>query len=312
MANCTECSFGLSNTGLPAGCVPILKAARYGILVPTYDSTGARNGIPSSQEINAAYVQARIDDTDSSKRWYPIGVPFANFTAPKSEAVYEESDFQDKFFIRQGVRTANLELWNSNPQHAGALDSAVCTSISIFLFDKDMKMIGSVLSADASVYYPIRIADQSFSSTWNFAEASTTPKTIVQFDFHQAEEDANLRVLETADDLDISSLRGLLDVYATYSGISVNGVTVDLYTNYGTAQNKGAVSGLLLGDFAINELSPTPGSVAITSVTESSTVSGRYAIVFTAPATIADVHELVITKTKYDFTAVRSNTYTIV
>lgn len=311
MAECKECSYGLSNTGLPAGCVPILKAARYGILVPTFDKTGVRNGIASTDTVDAAYVQAKIDETDSSKRWYPIGVPFANFTAPKSEAVYEESDFQDKYFIREGVRTANLELWNSNPQHAEALDSAVCTSVSIFLFDKDLKMVGSVESADATMYYPIRLADQSFSATWNFAEASTTPKTLVQFDFSQAEKDGNLRVIETADDLDITSLRGLVDVYATYSNITTAGFDVKLFNNFGSAQNPGVVSGLLLADFAVNELSPTPGSIALASVTESTSEEGLYSVVFSVAQSSADVLELVVTKSKFDFTAVKAKTITI-
>jgi len=313
---CTNCNFGLSNTGLPAGCVPIYSHMRYIILVPTYDSEGNRNKISKTDTLNAAFLTAKINHTDPSKRWYPISKPLNNATAERAEATFEESEFQDKFFIREGIRTANLEIWGASVQHVASIDSAKCVETSIFIFDKDLRMIG-VSEADSDDMYPIRIAPQSLSATWNFAGGSTTAKGLITFDFHTGEQDGNLYSIDYGTgsgnySFDVTTARGLLDVYAAYSSITTDGFTVELYSKYGGWVNKITAKGLLLADVTCEEVSPIPATVTLASFDETEAgKSGVYEAVFTTPQTAADVLKCTFVKNGFDFTFANKKTFEI-
>jgi hypothetical protein len=65
---------------------------------------------------------------------------------------------------------------------------------------------------------------------------------------------------------DMRTLTGLKDVNNTVSSITTTSFTATLTYDYGTAVTKQPVKGLLIGDFDLNELTPTPGSITITSV----------------------------------------------
>ncbi|MDH3879527.1 MAG: hypothetical protein OET18_16930, partial [Desulfobacterales bacterium] len=66
----------------------------------------------------------------------------------------------------------------------------------------------------------------------------------------------------------------------------------------------GAVEGLLLGDFTLTEISPTPGAAVISSVIESS--PGVYD--FVASTTSADVVRLSASKDRFDFSEMSDGT----
>jgi hypothetical protein len=95
----------------------------------------------------------------------------------------------------------------------------------------------------------------------------------------------------------------LLDVSGTASAISTTGFTMTLVDPYGDP-----VEDLVSGDFSLEETSPTPGSITISSVTETS--AGVYAFTFGAQ-TSADVLSLTPSKNGYDFSAIPSVTITI-
>ena len=115
------------------------------------------------------------------------------------------------------------------------------------------------------------------------------------------EKDADVKVVGGLDYTG-SDLYGLIDADATYSAITTAGFTATITsTCYG-----GAVEGLLLGDFSLAEVSPTPGVESIASVTESS--AGVYDIVLTTPAASTEVFRLSASKDRFDFSEMSDGT----
>jgi hypothetical protein len=135
-------------------------------------------------------------------------------------------------------------------------------------------------------------------------EGTSIQLSKIQFNWLGTVKDGDLRTLKAPTSYNpLTDLRGLVDTAATYSAITTTSFTATLTDEYGCA-----ISGLLVGDFALTETSPTPGAIVITSVTESS--DGVYDFVIPA-ATSADVLALTPSKTGFDFAAVTATAITI-
>jgi len=303
-----KCDVGLGNTGTPS-CQPIATVAKKLIVVPTYDSTGVKNSITIGDTLNDAYLLAKINATDSSQRWFPLPL-MENVTQERAETITEVSGSGAIARIREGIRTFSGEMWKQSPTFLGKLKAAQCVDISVFVIDTDGNILGSCPSADGKIY-PIAVDKNSWDAQMAFGTDSTVQKVVLSFQWSDNERDEYISML-TEDDytFDVLNAKGLLDVTAEYSAISTTAFTATLSTAYGSKANLVKVKGLVLGDFALAELSPTPGAVTITSVTESA--DGVYVVDYSGdPQTSADVLELTITKSGYDFTLVTSNNITI-
>ncbi len=93
----------------------------------------------------------------------------------------------------------------------------------------------------------------------------------------------------------------MLNADALYSAIAVDSVVATITTtDYGHA-----VEGLQLADFSLEEVSPTPGAIAISGVSETS--AGVYTISFAAQ-TSGDVLRLSASKDRFDFSAMSDGT----
>lgn len=310
MSKICSCDAGLGNSGNP-NCIPLISVIKKPILVPLFDSTGAENKIDLTATLDQTYWDARVNDTDSSKRWFPLG-EIENVTSDKADSSIEEAPSGKKAFVKEGIRSIFGEIWDkATPQMAGQIKNARCTEWGVFFVDINGSLIGRSKDFTTTDLYPIPVDGQSLDVKYMFATDSTTPKVTIGFDISQEMCDEELYMI-TSDNYtgDVLGMKGLIDVFAKYSSISTAGFTVDLYTRYGDIAKLIPVKGLLLAQFAVNELSPTPGSIALTSVTESATVPGRYAVVYSSAQTSGDIMELVITKSGLDTTSVRTNTIT--
>ena len=301
-----KCDVGLGNTGTPS-CQPIATVAKKLIVVPTYDSTGVKNSITIGDTLDEAYLTAKINAADASQRWFPLPL-MENVTQERAETITEVSGSGSIARIRDGVRTFSGEMWKQSPTFLGQLLDAQCVDISVFVIDTDGNVIGSCPSADGKLY-PIAVDKNSWDARMAFGTDSTVQKVVLSFQWSDNEKDEYVSML-TSDDytFDILNANVLRDVTSENSAITTTGFTVTLSTLYGSKANLVKVKGLLLGDFALAELSPTPGAISITSVTESA--DGVYDFVIPA-ATSADVLELTPSKDGYSFTAVIANTITI-
>lgn len=308
-----ECNSSLGNLGTP-GCQPLAKVAKKEFFVPIYDSTGALNKIDLSVAFDQSVLDALLDNTDASKRWYPTTLIEA-VTSERGESVFDEAPSGNKDFVKQGNRSESYEIRNQAGAYKTELDKARCFEVAKYVVDIDGSLTGMIIptanSTDDGFLYPIKIDNSSFDVNMNMATDSTVAKLVVSYDYAQSEDDANLRTIAGADiTADLLGSKGLIDVYATYSAITTTSFTVQLNFSYGSQNNLIADSGLIITDFVLAELTPTPGAIVITSVTETGTGTGIYDFVFPA-ATSADVLELTPTKTKRDYTNVIAKTILI-
>jgi len=300
-----SCDIGLSNTGTPT-CVPIATVAKKLIVVPTYGSSGAKNSVTIGTTIDQTFLDGKINAALAADRWFPL-VTMENVTQERAESITETSGSGKIAFIREGSRSFFGEMWKQSPAFLGKLKSAKCVDISVFVIDADGNVIGSCPSADGKIY-PIAVDKDSWDVKMASATDSTVQKVTLGFNWSDNERDEYISML-TEDDYtaDFLGSKGLLDVTSVITNEATTGFTATLSTAYGSKANLVKVKGLLVGDFALYNVTDS-ASVTITSVTESA--DGVYDFVFAAE-TSTDVLRLTPSKDGYDFAAVITNTITI-
>lgn len=296
----------MTNTGFPSACIGAIQAAAYAISVPLYDKEGNPNRIAKNAVLDQAYLTARINDTDESRRWYVWGKKINEATAPRAENVVEEAPDGSKYFIREGVRSATFTMFGTSPQHAASIDSARCISTGLYLFDEQFQLIAKYSpETDADYIYPMPVADNTLAAVWNMGENAATAKTVVTFDFDKALEDGQIYTVEHT--FAIATVKGLVDVIVEFSNISTTGVTAKLQTIYGKANDLVEVTGVLIGELSLYNVTD---SAAVTIATLTEVEDGVYNLTFAAQ-TIGDVLYLDGVKTGYDFTKVKAQRFVI-
>jgi len=301
--NCECGTTTLGNTGASA-CRPVAKTTTKIIYTSTYGSDGTLNKIATGTTVDAAYVTGKLDESNVLNRWLPSYDELNAVTNVRTETTFATKEDGSKTRLFQGIKAFTAEEWSMSSIYYAEIKGLTCGQVSAYLVDVDGQLRGIKHDATGDVY-PIKIAKGSFDPTYLDPTAADTEKIVHSFDWSKSEKDEDLRIITSDNDVDLTAITGLIPIESANSAISTAGFTVALTSIYGTA-----LSGLVVGDFAANELTPTPGSVAITSAAETGT-TGVYSIIFTAPATTADVIELVVTKSGYEFSAVQANTVTI-
>ena len=306
MANVCVCSEGLGNTGTVA-CLGDVKNTKMLIVVPTFDSTGAKNSFPISSTLDQAFLDARINDVDQSKRWRPVS-GLENVTDTIADSTFETAASGTKSFVKEGIRSFFAELWGaavSASEYLGILKKMHCTDMSVFLLDYNNNLIGTVPVTEDGNLYPIRIDKNSWEAKLVKATDTTQQKVALTFDFEKNERDEQLRYFaETEYSADFAGADGLLDIFSTNTSVGTTSAVIDLYTRFGTAKVKEPMKGLLAADLAIFNITDSL-AVAVVSLTESP--DGTYTITYAAQ-TVADVLRFTFTKDGFDFTAVTANT----
>ncbi len=302
-----ECNESLGNTGVP-GCQPLFKVTKKEIFVPTFDSTGARNSIDLTATFDQAFLDGKLNEADASKRWYPTPI-IENVVSERAESAFDEAPSGNKDFLKSGTRSESYEIRNQSGAYKGQLDKARCFQVSKYVIDVDGSIRGMIDPNTTGFLFPIQIDNNSFDVNFNFQTDTTIGKLVVSYDYAQTEDDANLRMIAGSDiTANLLSASGLLDINSTVTSITTTGFTVKLETIYGSASNLIVDQGLVIGDFSLAELSPTPGAVTLLTMTESP--NGTYAFTFAAQ-TSGDVLELTPSKSGRDYTNVIANTILI-
>lgn len=313
-----NCKFTMLNTGVD--CTPIMEVVQKLLLFPVYDSTGVRNYIDLASPINAQLFSDMINEADGSKRLYPLP-NLKDIKDTRGEPIRETYPDRSSSFIAEGVRTFDgiIVGRDGNTIIKGQIESARCGEMGVYGVDRLGNLIG-VISSDGTQLFPIRLDSDSISVNYIKKTDTTQQKLQITFNYHPDESDNCLRMV-AADELggaSLLTLKGLLDVFVTFSDITTTGATAFLFTKYGTVLNPVEVEGLVITNFvstvggATSNIrnTTTSADVALTSVTESTTVPGSYALVFPAQ-TSADVLAVDCVKLGFDFTAVALSPLTI-
>lgn len=303
-----DCNNTLENQG--TGCTPLFHVISKLIAVPTFDSTGARNGIDLTDTLNEAYFTALINESDASKRWYPLP-EMKNVSSPRADATVTEWEDGTTEFVRQGAKTFTgvIPSNNANPMVLGQIESLRCGDVSVYVIDNKGSLRGSI-SSDGGTLYPIRLDSPSISANLQDASGTANQKMDIKFSFHPDEQDADLRMI-TADELGGSYLlatKGLINVTMVISSISTTGATVKMKTPFGTQLNPVLKKGLVTADFissvggATSKVrNVTDGADVAVTVTEDAT-GGTYTLAWTAQ-TVADVIHVLAKANGYSFKA---------
>lgn len=318
------CATTFNNSGT-INCAPVMQDARKLIFVPTFAADGTRNKISNTAIFTQVTMQALIDQADPTKRWYPTP-ELENVKSERAASTFETGSTGRRYKAKPGIRSYSFDVMNQWGLYQAVFESFACADMSVYIVDAFGQLIGMNQETDDGYMYPIRISKDSLEAILVMPEPDKAVKISVSFEFDIREKDSLIRMFEytstvmTANPLDAE---GLNTVYAEYSNISTGGYTVKLYALHSGVMKKVAITGLLVTDFynvrggtASKAYNVTDSSIiALTSVTESSTVPGEYAVVFGAQVSgtlgSGDVVRNTPVKTGLDFTNVVSSTIAI-
>lgn len=286
MAIVCDCSTGGGNTGAPT-CFGVFDVTVQVILVNYLKPDGSINGIDISTlsaggtVLSQADLDALVKDVNAKTRFYPTQ-PLKNVTDERADDITEEFEDTSSVFIQEGARTFTGLIIKGDPVQLGNLKTWRCSTSGVYFIDKSGNLIGDK-SRDGFLD-PVLLQDDSFSASLIKGTDTTKQKISISFIVSSLADDANLGMIEASSiTANLKGVRGLIDVVAgTPSGVTTTEFTVQLNTNYGGCTNPIAAEGLELADFSMTEVSPTPGPIVITSVTESTTTPGLYTFVFPA------------------------------
>lgn len=288
-----ECSKGLQNTGTPSKQRVISSGDKI-IAVRMKADDGTANEIDAGDSITQTYLDALINNSDESKRWYPIGT-FKSQDDTRTESLSESFTDGSGARTNQGVRSFTGWLPKFSASYIGALESFSCYSFGIYVVDECGGLIGSI-SSDGTKLRPIRVNEKMWDPTLVKSNPTTVGKVQLAFEFSMTEHDKYLRVI-SGDEVtaDLIGAEGLLPLKATISGEVGTGFEAALKVDFDLFldASKEVVPGWVLADFAVFNKT-TNSAVTITSVTEAP--EGTYTFVFPSQAS-ASVLELTNVKT---------------
>lgn len=300
------CNNTLGNTG--NDCIPVMEVANFFIAVPLKDSTGARNGIPLNTVFSQTYFDGMINQTDPTKRWYPM-LPMKNVTDERGDSIKETFEDNSTQLVQQGVRAVNAlisEGDGANQVILGKYQTFSCEEFGLYTVTITGDLIGTLGNSqdvcNPTTLYPVSVDKGSWDPKLRKKTNTTGQAIALMFNWKQIEQDENLRTITAAEaGYDLTLLEGLNDVCAVFSDIQEDEFTVQLrVTGFGNLTAPLTLDGLEIGDFALYNVTDA-AVVSIIAVTESP--DGTYNITY-ATQTIGDILRLTPTETGYDFTAV--------
>ncbi len=310
-----ECAGGMSNTG--ADCSKVFRDTIGLDVMPMLANDGTENGIDvtGATVINRALFAGMINQTDASKRLYPI----ANDNGLKDVEQMRDQNVTRTFtdgddeFIRQGTKTFKGWITGrfATPQYADKLNSIRCNDMGVYKIDRGYNYIGS-LSSDGTKLNPIRISSGSFNAL--FVEATPDKNNAyieITFKFSPSELDGRLRMIACSEFVDYKPTfnRGLLDVCATFTNPTIVGVQVKLVTDQGTPLNPILAGGLTTAsDWVFTDV--TDGNRVLTFTLTETATPGIYDVVWTgSPPADGDEIKLTISHEGFDFTCVSQTNF---
>ena len=291
-----DCNSALSNTG--TRCTPVMGVAEKLIFVTLKDSAGNENRINLlSDTLNDVYVDAKINNTDWSKRWY-ITPSLKNVTSEKADAKVETFNDGTMAFIQEGERTFTGLFVKGTPKLKGAIDQLRCVPVGLYIIDKNGSLIGEKID---NYLYPIALENGSVQAKMVFSNDSAIQKVEIRFNFAHTSKDENLRMIK-CDSIPANLLikEGLLDVDYKVISLTEDTLVVSLYADDGLTTDPIEISGLTQTDFSItcgDGNTEVPGTID-----NFAEVNGTYTIGYdpSQPMTVTYI-KVTITKAGFDF-----------
>ena len=292
-----DCTSGIGNTGVTS-CLPTDSPVSGLLFQQTENSAGVTNELLGASIGTAGYLTDLAKNIDDTVRLVPLQNVVEVLDERGDDEFYAD-DSKAEYFLQNGQRIFNGEiLTNASPQLYGELLKWKNTQTSVYTVHIDKAIHGDDQTTGNLAGFEIVRGTMSFS----YVKFTRVKPSHIKIKFTYAETvvDENIRQFEEGEIADDAQrLEGLIPVNAIINGVvTIASYTVDIAAIYGSAKKLIAAEGLLLADFVMTEITPTPGITTITSTLESSVIPGQYLITVTTSS--ADVNELTLSQTGLD------------
>lgn len=283
-----SCSNGKGNTGFPS-CLPTNEIPVGLLFQNTYNNAGVRNFLDGALIGNVDYLIG-LTRADEDVRLYPFQ-DVAEGVSERSDTTFFTDSLSVNHLLKEGERGfVGEKITNASPELVDKVSSFKCVQMSAYIVGHLGGIFGISQTDGELIGY--EIVKGTMDVKWVFMTAAKPAHIPLTFTMADSFTDGEIKKFEASQLGDpAKSLTGLIDVNGTLDGVvSVTEFTVDLVSEYGAVSQLTEIEGLIITDFVLTEISPTPGVTTITTVVETS--AGKY--VFTVTTTSADVNSLTL------------------
>jgi len=299
MPVCIICNDSSKNTGRPKDAKPFgVVQQLFAVAIKADDES--ENKILAADTFDQTFLDAKINDTDSSKRYFPINELENWDGAPRAETGFETFNSGNKSRLSDGVKSATALVPQTVAQYFGQLKKlGECNEIGLFMVDGCENFRGN--GRVSGELKPIRVARNTWDLILAWAiDASNAQNTMIAFDFDKLEKDEDLaHIPKSSITADLTTAEGLRDVTFENAVLTASDDTliVDLKSIFGDPFDAEGIKGIVLDDLTMT----VDGSAAvILSVTEG--VNGNYTIVLTTDVILSDTFTITGSKNGLEFT----------
>ena len=292
------CNNGAENTGQPS-CVPKKNVDAGIVLVKQIADDGSVNKISASDAVDASYVSALINQSDKSKRWYPV-MNLKTVIGERAEPTTQDIDGVS-YNTKVGTRTYDGIVYGAfaNPQFEGVLNSFANGKYGYYKIDINGNLTG-IIDENGDLI-PIKIELGTLYAIYKEPTATEVQNVHLKFMVKESVKDKDLRTLDAQTiTTDLLEIAGLIDVTGVATSPSTTGFVLTNKVIYGNPFVLPAFTGAVMADYTVyNET--TTSAVVLTSVTEGA--DGVYTFVMPAQ-TSADILSVNLSKDGFEMDAV--------
>ena len=294
---CNNPQFG--NLNRP-NCVVEMKAIAFPIIVPRFKADGTRNTIDlTSLTLGQDIKDLLAASLDAQSRIYPFP-RCENVTFERTDTAEEVAPSGRKYVLEGvgGVRSFNFELWAKDAVHQilRELKKFGCSDLDFYLVDIAGNLWGILDSPTSTEMRGYEMATETFNAFKEYATDTTVQKIMASWDLDNAEaEECSYAITPEELGYKATTLKGNISAAQTLTALTATELQSVVFTGFGSAPARDAVTGLLTGNFTVfNET--TVLSLAVVAV---ETVEGTYTLTIAAQ-TASDVLRVDIDAAGYD------------
>lgn len=286
-----------------AGCIPMVGRDKYTILFDYIDSDGNYNGVPSGTVMNQAWITAKLNHTDVTKRWYIFPEIFA-LEAAMAENETEEIDgiaFPTGEEIKQAFSYQHVKE-EATPALKAVYDSLKCRDLGMLTVTISGQLAGMNNNGDL---IGVHLQQGTLSAQYKQPVKGEVQKLMVSAVVDELENDANRDFIPaTSIAYGAKKWFALQPLEIIFTEVSQSGqdeIVFKLNHLYGSLADKTPITGIVTNDFS-PDLGVTDGKVynvtdaanVTCTVVESTTTDGLYTMTLSAPQTVGDEIEIKI------------------
>jgi len=281
-----------------------MRTMAFPLLVPRFKADGSRNTIDLASVTLGADIQALIAATTASQsRMYPFP-RIEEPTFERTDTVYDSASSTRKYKVYGvgNVYTVAFQLWGKAAVNAimRELDKLGCSEVDMYIATIDGNLWGVKDSLTDTIIRGVEVNSETFDSFKAFPTSTTVEKAMVSFDLENAENVNNFYAITSSEltstgGVKSTSLLPNIAAFQTATAVSNTSCQTVVYEGSGSAGNPGDVSGLVIGDFTVENTDIPAGDIAASLVAG---VAGTY-VITTSAMTATENYKITCTKAGY-------------